>query len=88
MSQTRLPCNGAAALRRAGKSGEALRTAVTANADAFAADLAPVLDAIRTDGHTTFRAIAAELNARGIVTRRGRRWHVSTVRNLLKRLGR
>ena len=33
------------------------------------------------------RAVAAELNGRGILTRRGGRWHVSTVLNLLVRLG-
>ncbi len=32
-------------------------------------------------------AIAAELNARGMLTRRGGRWHVSMVTNLLDRLG-
>ena len=79
--------NGAAALRRAGKGGRALRETVRRNADDFARDLAPVIDAIRADGHATLRAIAAELNARGICTRRGARWHVSNVRNLLARLG-
>ena len=38
-------------------------------------------------GATSLRAIAAELNARGMLTRRGGRWHVSTVMNLLDRLG-
>ena len=33
------------------------------------------------------RAIADELNARGLLTRRGGRWHKSTVINLLDRLG-
>ncbi|WP_347882281.1 recombinase family protein [Jannaschia ovalis] len=32
------------------------------------------------------RAIADELNTRGIRTRRGGRWHVSNVSNLLRRL--
>ena len=35
----------------------------------------------------SLRTIAVELNARGMLTRRGGRWHVSTVRNLLERLG-
>jgi DNA invertase Pin-like site-specific DNA recombinase len=35
--------NGAAALRRAGKGGAALRVTVAANADAHARDLAPVV---------------------------------------------
>ncbi len=77
--------NGAAALRRAGKGGDALRRTVRANADAFARDLAPVLDAIRADGHATLRAIAAELTARGVRTRRGGRWRTSNVRDLITR---
>ena len=80
--------NGAAALRRAGEDGSTLRRTVTANADAFAQSLAPVLAAIRSEGHTTLRAIAAELNARGIRTRRGGRWQVSNVRNVVGRVER
>ena len=78
---------GAEALRRAGKGGAPLRAAIARNADRHAADLAPVVDDIRGAGHTSLRAIAAELNARGMLTRRGGRWHVSTVTNLLGRLG-
>lgn len=78
--------NGAAALRRSGENGRSLRATVTANADAFARTLAPVLETIRADGHATLRAIAAELNRRGIQTRRGGKWHVSNVRNLLARV--
>jgi DNA invertase Pin-like site-specific DNA recombinase len=78
--------NGATALRRAGKGGKALHATVRANADTFAQDLAPVLTDIRTAGHTTLRAIAAALTARGIRTRRGGQWHVSNVRNLLDRI--
>ncbi|WP_284154963.1 recombinase family protein [Algicella marina] len=78
--------NGAGALRRAGKGGEALREVVTRNADDFAEELRPVVEAIRTDGHTSLRAIARALNDRGILTRRGGRWHVSNVRNLVGRL--
>ena len=51
------------------------------------AEWQPVLADIRASGRTSLRAIAAELNARGMLTRRGRRWHVSTVTNLLDRLG-
>ncbi|MCT8329350.1 recombinase family protein [Albidovulum sediminis] len=77
--------NGAAALRRAGKGGAALRAQVTDNAQAFARDLVPVIADIRSQGHTTLRAIAAELTARGMRTRRDGRWQVSNVRNLLGR---
>ncbi len=63
--------NGAAALRRAGKGGAPLRMAVSRNADAFARDLAPVLAEIRAAGANTLRGIAAALNQRGGLTRRG-----------------
>ena len=79
--------NGAASLRRAGKGAVALREAVVRNADRHAADLAPVLDDIRASGASSLRAMAAALNARGMMTRRGGRWQVSNVRNLLGRLG-
>lgn len=58
--------NGAASLRRAGKGGVAVRAAVSANAAAFAADLAPVFEDIRATGHLSFKAIEAERTARGI----------------------
>jgi DNA invertase Pin-like site-specific DNA recombinase len=77
--------NGAAALRLAGEDGSALRSTVSSNANAFAESLAPVLRDIREQGHHTLRAIALELNERGIQTRRGGSWHVSNVRNLLVR---
>ena len=79
--------NGAASLRRAGKGGFALRKAVSANAAVFAADLAEVLAAIKTAGHVSLRAVAAELTARGIQTRRGGAWQVSNVRDLMRRPG-
>ena len=78
--------NGAAALRRAGRGGQALHKAVAGNADVFAQDLAAVVNEIREEGHVSLRAIAEELTLRGIRTRRGGAWEVSNVRNLLKRL--
>ncbi|WP_439523036.1 recombinase family protein [Marivita sp.] len=78
--------NGAAALRRAGQDGQALRKTVYDNVDAFAESLVPLLRDIREQGRTSLRAIATELNAKGIRTRRGGRWHVSTVRNLIARI--
>ncbi len=79
--------NGAAALRRAAEGGVALRAVIAANADLHARDLSPVVEDIRAGGATSLRAIAAELNGRGMLTRRGGRWHVSTVMNLLDGLG-
>ena len=78
--------NGAESLRRATKGGAALRAAVSANAEAFADDLAPVLADIRAEGHTSLRAVAAELTARGVRTRRGGRWSVGNVKLLTRRL--
>jgi hypothetical protein len=78
--------DGAEALRRAGKAGVALRAAVTANADRFAADLVPVIEDIRAQGHTSLRAVAEELTRRGMRTRRGGRWSMSNVRALNRRV--
>ena len=54
-------------------------------ADRFAANVLPVVRAIHASGITSFGGIADVLNARGIPTVRGGRWHVSTVRNALRR---
>jgi hypothetical protein len=43
-----------------------------------------VVEDLRAGGATSLRAIADEMNSRGILTHRGGRWHVSM--NLLKRL--
>lgn len=47
------------------------------------ADLVPQLRDFLPAGVTTFRAIAAALNDRGVRTARGGDWHDLTVRNLL-----
>lgn len=57
-----------------------------AAADAFAVALAPVIDDIQSDGHTTIAAITRELNRLSVPTPRGGRWHRATVRETLKRL--
>jgi DNA invertase Pin-like site-specific DNA recombinase len=54
-------------------------------ADAFAANVLPVVRQLHANGTATVRAIAEALNARGIRTARGGEWHHSTVRNLLAR---
>ena len=79
--------NGAAALRRAGKGGEALRATVAANADRHAQDLAPVVEDLCRQGIVSLRGIVAALTERGMLIRPGGRWHVSNVRNMLLRLG-
>lgn len=56
------------------KGNAAAVEAIKAKSAAFAADVAPIIAAIRADGHASLRAIAAELNARGIMTARGGKW--------------
>jgi DNA invertase Pin-like site-specific DNA recombinase len=56
-----------------------------AAADAFAANVLPLVRDLQAAGVVTVRAIAEVLNARGIRTARGGDWHGSTVRNLLAR---
>lgn len=79
--------NGAAALKRAGKGTTAALAAVSANADAHAARLRPVITKLREQGAASLGGIASALNAEGILTPRGGRWHASSVRNVLSRLG-
>lgn len=56
-----------------------------AAADAFAANVLPIIRQIEASGVRGHRAIAAALNARGVRTARGGDWHPTTVRNLLVR---
>lgn len=78
--------NGARALRRAGKGNKAAINAVTDNADRFAEDLIPIIRDIQHGGISALGGIAKELNNRHIQTRRGGRWHASSVSNLLARI--
>ena len=57
----------------------------TAMANQFARKVWPAIEEIRATGAVSLRAIAAELNDRGIRTARGGAWHPATVRNILAR---
>jgi DNA invertase Pin-like site-specific DNA recombinase len=61
------------------------RAAIVANADQFATSVLPIVEGIQASGVVALDRIAAALNARGVHTRRGGKWHASTVRNLLLR---
>jgi hypothetical protein len=63
--------SASATLKRAGKGGAPLRAAIARNADRHARDLAPVVEDIRASGASSLRAIASEVNGRGMLTRRG-----------------
>jgi len=54
-------------------------------ADAFAAGLLPLVQALQSSGATTLEALARGLNGRGVRPPRGSRWHVSSVANILVR---
>ena len=65
----------------------AARAALTAQADARANDLAPIIAEIRAAGLETLAAIAKALNARGIATPAGRgAWYPATVARVLSRV--
>lgn len=70
--------------RRGNAKGTA---AVVADADARAKDLAEDVLAMRSEG-LSYAKIAAKLNADHYQTARGGKWHPSTVKNLLERIGR
>jgi len=59
--------------------------AIKAEADRSAANVLPIIAEIQKSGSATLRAIAEALNARGVPTPRGGRWHAMSVRNVLVR---
>ena len=61
------------------------RSAQISEADRFAANILPIVDAIRASGVDTLAGIAESLNARGVRSARGGKWHVSAVQNLIAR---
>ena len=69
--------------------GEARGRAVAAlqtEADRATGNVVPIIAEIRKSGAMSLRAIAEALNARGVPTRRGDRWHAMSVRNALARI--
>jgi DNA invertase Pin-like site-specific DNA recombinase len=61
------------------------RRSLSNEADAFAANIWPLIEAMRSKGVTDLRGLASALNARGVRTARGGRWHVSNVKNVIDR---
>lgn len=66
------------------KGNAAAVAAIKAKSSAFAADVGPIVTAIREEGHTSLRAIASELNARGIMTARGGKWGPQSVSDVVR----
>lgn len=69
-----------------GSAGAILAQRNREAAQARAHDLAAMVIAIRGDGARTYREIAHELNARGVSTPMGKRWHAGSAQRLCKRL--
>lgn len=69
-----------------GRAGAILARRNREAAQARAHDLEAMVIAIRRDGAQTYRAIAQELNARGVSTPMGKRWHAGSAQRLCRRL--
>jgi len=57
-----------------------------ANAERHAENLSSIVDDLKARGVVSVRAIAAELNARGVLTPHGGAWHPTSTARLLARL--
>ena len=66
------------------QGNKAAVTAIKAKAKAFASDVMPIIEEIQAGGHTSLRAIGAELNDRGIVTARGGKWGPQSVSDVIR----
>jgi Recombinase len=76
-------CGGERSFADARGTGEVAPNARRTATDRFPASALPVIEGVKAAGVTSIDAIAMVLNARGIRTARGGRWHSTTVRNLL-----
>lgn len=79
--------NGAESLRRAGKGNASAVAASKLAAQLHAQALKDVVEDLQVMGITSLGAIAAALNQRGILTPRAKRWHRSSISNLIARIG-
>jgi DNA invertase Pin-like site-specific DNA recombinase len=61
------------------------QVAIMTEADRHAANVLPIIREAQKAGATTLRKIAEALNARGVATARGGRWHAKSISNILER---
>jgi len=73
---------GGPRLAQARKKSLAARSAA---ADAFAANVRPIIEQIQASGVGSLRGVAKALNARGVRTARGNEWTAVQVNNVLER---
>jgi DNA invertase Pin-like site-specific DNA recombinase len=69
-----------------GTNGKVLAAKNREEAEKRAQGLAQVVSDIKASGHTSIRAIAAELNRQDVPTAKGGKWHIASVQRLLKRI--
>jgi DNA invertase Pin-like site-specific DNA recombinase len=72
--------------KKLGRTGKLRAKVNKAAAKARAVDLKPLLGELEAEGITSVRAIAAELNRRGVPTAAGGAWHPTSVARLLARI--
>jgi DNA invertase Pin-like site-specific DNA recombinase len=65
-----------------------MRAARKAQVERYTANVLPIIREIQAAGHTSFNAIAGQLNARKVATARGGRWAHVQVRQILNRASR
>ena len=70
---------------RLGEAIEATNDARRKAADAFAANVRPIIEQIQKSGVSSLRGVAKALSARGIKTARGGEWTAVQVRDILRR---
>ena len=71
--------------RNPAEAAAAGHRALSEEADAFAANVLPIVNSLRASRRDRSPRLGSALNDRGVRTARGGRWHVSNVRNLLRR---
>jgi DNA invertase Pin-like site-specific DNA recombinase len=71
--------------RNLAEAGALGRAANKLAADAFAANILPIIRELQASSVDTYQGLADALNRRGIRTARGGQWHPTTVMNLLNR---
>ena len=66
-----------------GKNGKLLAEKNKREALIFARQMAPIIEKIKSEGHTTIRSITIELNRRSIPSRENVKWHLSSVARII-----
>jgi hypothetical protein len=68
---------------RLAEARDKVNAASMAAADAFAANVRPIIEQIRASGVQSFRGIARALTARGVKTARGGQWSAAQVSDIV-----